>query len=78
MLVVAERFLVFPEREALFGQISAGRDGVGDLQLVGERSVALARIERRDDAAARLLALHAAEPLRQQLDQHIGERAEAG
>ena len=76
MLVVAERFLVFPEREALLGKLGAGRDGIGDFQLVGERPVAFARIERRDNAAPRLLPLHAAEPFRHELDQHIGERAE--
>jgi len=45
--------------------------------LIVEEPVASFRIERADDAPARVLALRAAEPFGQKLDQHISERAKA-
>src|SRR5580700_4074041 len=75
---MAQRLVEFAQRQAFLSQRRAVGDRVGDFELVGEQTVAFARIERTDDALPRMLALNAAEPFGQQLDQHIGQRAEAG
>src|ERR1700685_2748748 len=78
VLVVAQPLVELAERQAFLGERRAVSDCVGDFELIGEQTVAFARVERTDDALPRMLALHAAEPCGQQLDQHIGQRAEAG
>jgi hypothetical protein len=76
VLVVVQRLAEFSKREAFLGEGASVGDGVGDVELIGECPVALLRIERADNPPARVLALRAAEPFGQQLDDDIRERAE--
>lgn len=72
-----QRLFEFSQRQALLGERGAVRDGVGDLKLIGELAIASARIKGADHPPTRLLALGAAEPFGQKLDEHVGKRAES-
>ena len=54
VVVVALRLVEFSEFEALFGERGAVGDRIGDFELIGEQAIVLLRIERVDDASARL------------------------
>jgi hypothetical protein len=78
MFVVVLGLREFPQRKTFLGKRGAVGNRVGELELIGEQPVASFRIDPADDAPAYMLALRTAEPFRQELDQHIGEGAEAG
>src|SRR5262245_5480581 len=77
ILEVYARLLELAQQQTLLGEIDAVRDGVSDREIIRELAILLLGIERVDDALTRFLALHTAEPLRQQLDQDIGQRPDA-
>ena len=77
ILKVYARLLELAQQQTFFGKVDPVRDGVGDRQIVRELAIVFLGIERVDDVLARFLALHAAEPLWQQLDQNVGDDPDA-
>jgi hypothetical protein len=63
--------------KTFFGKRFTVDDGIGAFDLVFEGAVSLVRIQRQADRLARLLALVGAEPCRNQLHRHIGDRADS-
>jgi hypothetical protein len=76
VIVVALGFVEFSECEAFVGKRRTVGDRVGDVDLLGKRAVAFARIKCAGEARPRPLRLGAAEPFRHQLDHHINQRSD--
>jgi hypothetical protein len=77
-VILGFRLLKLAKFYALLGERLAVGDGVGDFDLILEGAVGLFGIECPADTPARVLALVAAEPFRDQFDDHIGDRAAIG
>jgi hypothetical protein len=77
-LVVKECLLELAEQQAFIGKRRTGGDRIGDRQVIHELAVLLFGIERIDDTPAGLLPPRRAHPLRNQLDQDLGDHADAG